>query len=519
MVVPARAGAAYDGRSVLPLDTRQARIARRLLDGTAPTNVDTLASEVDLTPRVVRYNLPSVEGFLRAGGIRLVRRRGVGVWLDGTAASRRALLARLDERVGPPVVDAADRRARVIVALLDAFPDPVRLETLEHALAVSRPTVRRDVRGAESWLEGHRLHVGRRPGVGIVVLGSETEVRGGLLAILLESVPAHDLADEAQMPSAAARRRDPATTGVAPFVRDLDLATFRAILESEVGDVDDRGLLTASVALAIAARRIRRGRPARLAGGRLRSLLDHPASEIAGRIAARMAIAIGQPLGNADVAAITEALLGLVELAETRTLPGTRELRLIDRIVTLSAERLHPSLADDTQLRDSLLEHLHRLRVRLRYGIPVSNPLQAEVRSRYPEVYAVATEILAEVGSVGGIAIPQEEVGFLTMYLAGSLERHRLRPKIRVTVVCPAGMATAWILVSRLLAEFPQVEIAQVVSKAAFELDPEGPATDLIVSTVPLERDDDVGPSLVVSPLLRERDVRRLSRILGAPAH
>jgi len=52
-----------------------------------------------------------------------------------------------------------------------------------------------------------------------------------------------------------------------------------------------------------------------------------------------------------------------------------------------------------------------------------------------------------------------------------------------------------------------------------FELDPEGPATDLIVSTVPLDRDDDVGPSLVVSPLLRERDVRRLSRILGAPAH
>jgi transcriptional antiterminator len=512
-------GAAYDGRTVLPLDTRQARIARRLLDSSAPTNVDTLASELDLTPRVVRYNLPSVEAFLGTSGLHLVRRRGVGVWLDGEPGSRTTLLAKLDESVGPPVVDATDRRARVIVALLDAFPDPVRLETLEIELAVSRPTVRRDVRAAEVWLESHRLHLRRRPGVGIVVLGSETEVRGSMLAILLESVPAHTLADEAQMPSDVARRRDPAPTGLAPFVADLDLPTFRAILESEVGDVDDRGLLTASIALAIAARRIRRRRPARLAGGRLRSLLDHPASEIAARIAGRMAVAIGQPLGNADVAAITESLLGLVELADTRTLPGTRELRMIDRIVSLAADRLHPSLADDTQLRDSLLEHIHRLRVRLRYGIPVSNPLQNEVRLRYPEVYAVATEVLADVGSVGGVAIPPEEVSFLTMYLAGSLERHRLRPKIRVTVVCPAGMATAWILVSRLLAEFPQVEIAQVVSKAAFELDPAGPATDLIVSTVPLEGGEDVGPSLVVSPLLRERDVRRLSRILGAPAH
>jgi mannitol operon transcriptional activator len=503
---------------VLPLDTRQARIARRLLEAAGPMNVDTLASELDLTPRVVRYNLGSIDAFLGAADLRLVRRRGVGLWLDGEATTRRRLLARLEETVGPAVVDANDRRARVIVALLDAFPEPVRLESLEGELGVSRPTVRRDVRSAESWLEGHRLHLRRRPGVGVVVLGSETEVRSGLLAILLDSVPASDLAERAEMPSDAAHRRDPARTGVESFVAALSLPTFRAILEAEVGEADDRGLLTASVALAIAGRRIRRGRPARLAGGRLRSLLDHPASEIAARIAGRMAEAIGQPLGNADVAAITESLLGLVELADTRTLPGTRELRLIDRIVTLAAGRLHPSLADDTQLRDSLLEHLHRLRVRLRYGIPVSNPLQNEVRSRYPEVYAVATDVLAEVGPVGGFAIPPEEVGFLTMYLAGSLERHRLRPKIRVTVVCPAGMATAWILVSRLLAEFPQVEIAQVVSKTAFELDPEGPATDLIVSTVPLEHED-VGPSLVVSPLLHERDVRRLSRILGAPSH
>ena len=282
---------------------------------------------------------------------------------------------------------------------------------------------------------------------------------------------------------------------------------------------DDRGLLTATIALAIIARRVGAGRPAKLAAGRLRSLLDHPASEATARIAVATTTATGLPLGQADVAAITESLLGLVELSGTHALPGTRDYRLIDRIVQLAAERLHASLADDEQLRESLVEHLRRLRVRLRYGLPVSNPLQDEVRERYPEVFGVAADILAEVGPVGGAATPPEEVGFLTMYLAGSLERQRLRPKIRVTVVCPAGMATAWILVSRLLAEFPQVEVVRVVSKAAFELDDEDRDADLIVSTVPLEGSDQSAQSLVVSPLLRERDVRRLSRILGAPAH
>src|SRR5205814_1431280 len=107
-------------------------------------------------------------------------------------------------------------------------------------------------------------------------------------------------------------------------------------------------------------------------------------------------------------------------------------------------------------------------------------------------VAAAAARIAAAVEkdanlSLGDAVVPHEEVGFLTMYLAGSLERNRLRPKIRITVVCPAGMATAWILVSRLSAEFPNIEITRVVSKTVFEKDVDLAATDLVVSTIPLD--------------------------------
>ena len=504
---------------MLPLDSRQARIARRLLDSDGPTSVEGLASELALTARVVRYNLGSIDGVLRGSGLRLVRRRGLGIWIDGPQAARAVVRQSLDTDAGPSIVETDERRATVVVDLLDAAPDPVRLERLEASLAVSRATIRRDVRAIETWLEGHRLHLARIPGVGVAVRGNEVDVRGGMLGIVVESVPPHVLAERARMPSAAAPRAEQTPTGLDGFVASLDLPAFREVLEPELGGADDPGLLTATIAVAILARRVRAGHTAKLAGGRLRSLLDHPASETTARMASAITAATGLRLGQADVAAITESLLGLVELTGTHSVPGTRELRLVDRIVHLAADRLHPSLADDTQLRESLMEHLRRLRVRIRYGLPVSNPLQDEVRERYPEVYAVAADVLAAVGPIGGAATPPEEVGFLTMYLAGSLERHRLRPKIRVTVVCPAGMATAWILVSRLLAEFPQVEIVRVVSKAAFELDDKDLDTDLIVSTVRIEAADHAGRSLVVSPLLRERDVRRLSRVLGAPAH
>lgn len=508
----------------VPLDSRQARIARHLLESTEPATIEEIAASVGLTPRVVRYNLPSIDAVAKPAGLRLVLRRGVGAWVDGDPAARAGLLERLTDSPGPPVVDASERRLRAIAALLDAAPRPVRLEDLEREFGVSRPTVRRDVRAAEPWLERHQLHLQRMPGSGLVVRGSEIDIRKGLLAALLEAdAPEVLLAADASAsrpgpPSGAARPADRAD-GLIPFVRELDLPTHRSILAKQLRALDpnDPMVMTAAIYLAIVTRRVRDGRSASLEGGQLRSLMDHPVADAATRIAADVEAAFESSWTDPDVASITEFLLGFVELSDEPATPEPADIGLIDAIISAAAARLHPALADDDRLRRSLAEHAHRLRLRLRYGLPISNPLQQEVRDRYPDVYDVAATILADVGPVGGSDVPEEEVGFLTMYLAGSLERNRLRSTVRVAVVCPAGVATAWILVSRLLAEFPQLEIVRVVSKAAYEgaLDESG--IDLVVSTVPLESDSTDVARVIVSPLLRARDIRRLSRVVGDP--
>jgi mannitol operon transcriptional antiterminator len=507
----------------LPLDSRQARITRRLLETVGPASVDALATELNLTDRMVRYNLASVDSVLAEHGLRLARQSGIGIWIEGSPAAREGLLEALDRSAGPAVLDPTDRRGRILLALLVAAPDALRSEALEERLGVSRPTIRRDMRGAEDWLEQHRLHLRRMPGKGIAVVGSEIDVRGGLLALLLEIVPVRILLNRTDGdgsagagPTSAARKGPVVQTDVDAFLASLDLDVFRRILAEELRDIDEQDptVTMAALSIAIAARRIRAGRAVRLGGGRLRSLLDHPVAESAASIAAAVERAAGVAFGRMDVAAITESLLGLTQLVDVAARPEAADVRYIDRIIAGAAGRLHPSLGEDDQLRSSLLEHVRRLHVRLRFGLPISNPLQHEVRRRYPDVYRAAAEILAEVGPVAGAEMPVEEVGLLTMYLAGSLERHRLRPKVRVTVVCPAGMATAWILVSRLVAEFPQIEVIRVVSKAAFGIEP-GEEPDLVVSTIPLEETPDGPISVVVSPLLREADIRRLGRVLG----
>ena len=499
-----------------PLDNRQAQLVRALLARNKPASLSDLGTELRLSHRVVRYNLDAVDGFLDRSGLRLVRRRGVGVWIDGDAEARENAVRRVEFERGPQVFDVADRVSLILLALLEAAPEPVRSGALEARLGVSRPTVRRDVRVAETWLEQHRLHLRRLPGVGLAVRGSELDVRAGLLALLLERAPGA-VTIRMTSGSLAQNPAGPESSALASYIDELELEAVNRILATELGDASDRDatILTATAGLAIQLRRISRGRNARLARARLRSFLDHPVSDTARRIVAVVEDQFGVALGSVELAAVTELLLGFIELSDSGGVADTQVDDVVDRMMRGAAAGLGASLRDDDLLRANLVEHIRRLRVRLRYGLPLSNPLRDEVRKRYPDVYRAAEQILSDIGRIDGAQIPDEEASFLTMYLAGSVERHSLRPKTRVTVVCPAGMATAWILVSRLLSEFPQLEIAQVLSKTTLEQGPDAVSTDLIVSTIPLADTGDLIPSLVVSPLLSERDVRRLSRILG----
>ena len=505
---------------VLPLDSRQARITRLLLTDRKPETLDAIAAQLKLTTRVVRYNLAPVESYLRSAGLELVRRRGVGIWVTGDDAQRRQTLTELDPGAAPRVLASEDRKLRALITLLDASPDPVELGDLGVELGASRPTVRRDVRATETWLEEHHLHLQRLPGVGVAVRGSEIDLRKALLALILESLPAEALTDAMRRADIGLPQSETSSGTIEEFVGGLDLPTYRRILREQLHDRDDDGpmAMVETLFVAIVARRVRRAQHAVFQSGQLRSLIDHPVADAAARISAAVGRAADLALTDADVASITEFILGFVELVEASVPPEPNDGTLIDRLVALAAERLHPSLAEDEQLRRNLTEHLRRLRVRLRYGLPITNPLDHEVRERYPDVHAVASEIVLALGPMGEGVVPPEEVGFLTMYLAGSLERHRLRQKIRVTVVCPAGMATVWILVSRLAAEFPHIEVTRVVSKSVFEQKVDADTADVVVSTVPLDEPALV-QTIVVSPLLRERDVRRLARVFGEPTH
>lgn len=495
-----------------PLDSRVSRIVRWLLSQSEARSTSDLGADLVLSERVVRYRLSAVQNYLQSHGAELVRQRGTGLLVIADDDTREAILADLSARSEAPRVYAPDEREHLLLdALLWNHPGTISLDRLNEDLEVSKTSARRDLRRCEPWLERMGLPVVRKPGKGIALVGREQTVRRALVQLFLEAVPA-DVLDEllttAFDDASLIQVRVPA--GLRDRFASLPIQECaKAIASSPLKDQLTAGNadLVFTLYVAITEARVAQACAIDLEPGHYLSLIEHPASDAVRRLSETLSQQ-GRPLlSDHEIAGLTEYLLGFDALS--RDLKATNDVeRLVSDMLDIASERLHASLAEDDELRRSLGLHLSRLIVRLRYGLPVHNPLLAEVAERYADVHEVSVDLAQMISVELGEAIHQDEVGFITMYLSGAMERAHLRPRKQAMVVCPSGMATAWVLVSRLQAEFPELSLVEVLSASVYKsrntLD-----FDLVISTVPLP---EVGaPVVVVSPLLSSSDVRAVN--------
>lgn len=492
-----------------PLDSRVIRIVRWLLGQTTARRTADLAADLGLSQRIVRYRLGPAENYLASFGATLERRRGAGIMVVADEQTRHAILDDLDSRDDTPRVYAPEERARLMIAgLLWASPGLTSLDDLHVELGVSKTSARRDLQLCEPWLERNGVPVVRRPGRGVGCVGSERRVRQVMVQLLLEAVPAGLIqsyvrgGDDGREALAA---RVP--VGLRERLDALPIAEVSGVLRESplAGSLSTgQGEVVFALYLAVSVARVRQGHAVETETGLQRSVMEHPVAESIGAIVPGLEGLLDAPFEAAEIGAITEYWLGL-DTATDAAPVVTLDAGLVDGLLETAAKRLHGALADDPELRAGLAAHLERLVVRIRHGLPVHNPLLQEVRTRYPEVHAVAGELGAQIEAELGSSIVEDEVGFLTMYLSGAMERARLQPRRRVAVVCPSGMATAWVLVSRIQAEFPEFDLVEVLSEGGYEaLDHD--EIDLVISTVPVR--EAFAPVVVVSPLLSAGDVK-----------
>ncbi|UCC77411.1 MAG: HTH domain-containing protein, partial [Anaerolineales bacterium] len=104
---------------MIPLSTRQRMVLGELVLAEGPLTMAELASRLGLTPRMVRYDLGGIEGWLEQRDARLVKRPNFGILIDAPASLKPRLWRDLEHLGGYDLVlSPAERVETVLCALL-----------------------------------------------------------------------------------------------------------------------------------------------------------------------------------------------------------------------------------------------------------------------------------------------------------------------------------------------------------------------------------------------------------------
>jgi len=509
-------------------------ILRLLLRSNAPLPAAEIASRLGVTPRMVRYCLPEGRRWLRTQGLDLQAVAGSGMLVTAPDDVRTRSLCHLN-RLGPMLLPPkpADR-VRLLLLTLFAASEPMVLKQLERLLAVSRMTVLRDLRKAEQWLAAQGLQLLRKPNYGFKLCGDEYQLRRAIVDLVVES------ADEATLLSLCGSdppEADPssrATTAVGhalgAFLKEIGVRNGSRLLSSLRARADlriaDDSHVSLALYLSVALWRFRRDQRVRDCPGGIRDLKGRHEYALAAAAAESVQRRFGLILPEAEVACIAMALLAaeVTWKAEAETAPEAADERMTGQaagiaghILAAASTYLHPSLRVDPELAHSLQTHVRAVLDRMRFDVAIGKSVSQDVQSRYPYIYGVAKQSTAVFEQVAGKTLPDEEVGYIAMYLAAAMER--LRPaggiKARILVICNAGVASAWMLVSRLRSELPTAEVVAVMSALELQGRVSAREVDLIVSTVPLP--PCAVPVVVVSPFLDPQDAARVRQAVSTP--
>ena len=512
---------------MVSLTIQQRDLLYELLNTSTPVAVSDIAGQMNLTPRQVNYRLKSINTWLAQRDAVLKATPGVGIVIECSSPQRLNLLHELDAQSNYHLILTPGQRQQLFAINLLIANEPLILNKLQHVASISRTTILKDLDPIEVWVQDFGLEMIRRPNYGLFFDGSEMARRQALAALLWGDIPFDD-------PLTAMTYHDGLVSSLSettqlPIVRDFskllhDLDTQTALewvtyAEAQQGGrFTDDAVLLLTLAFAIQQYRVQAGQFINYDAATLHWLESQKVWPVAVDVAKHMwPDHQGDTLMH-ELAGITMHLLaGLRDHVWPGDLdidPALTDLinELMDEVVKAFST---PGLRQDTALRDGLIAHIIPAIMRQRFGLwtPPSWS-DGALSHQYEQEYDIAQELALLVTERTGVNLPAGEVDTLTLLLRAAFVRERPHQPKRVFIICPSGMATAQLLVARLKARFPGLEIMGVLSLR--ELTPENVAgSHLLISTVPLLQPPKPGlPVIQVHPLLLPEDIETITHWL-----
>jgi mannitol operon transcriptional antiterminator len=482
------------------LSPRLLRILDLLACSAEPVKIDVLSAALNTSRRTVFRELENADAALAEFQMSLVSIPGKGISFSGNGESRQKLVEAL-AAYNPPPASKRERLLRLLIAFVANAGEVKKLFYYSNVLGVSESTVSNDLDELEAWLSGRGVSVIRKSGLGVYCAGTEEALRSALVSrFMLDG----DTGGKSY-------------TAVFDFPGEDIEAGVRKTLRRKAGVIDwmtPESFSLISVYLMVTADRLRRGRV--IAGG------SNPVGEfqkaVAEELAGEMKNRLSLPVPEAERQALALWIQACRSKQESPFEPvSADQQKLITDLTNQMVDRFDPPAAailkTNEQLMRLLSRHLESAIPRLKSGIELPNPLEAELIKNYPEEYEKTRGAAKVLEEYLGAPVSSNEISFILIHFLAALavlgEQNIRRRVLRAGIVCSLGIGTSYMLAYQVRKRFKgelEVEVSGSDDRTLWD------GVDFLISTIPLAETDK--PFVLVQTLLGEDDYRKIQEII-----
>ncbi|MGG3469188.1 BglG family transcription antiterminator [Neobacillus pocheonensis] len=483
---------------------RQKEIWVSLMKSKEPVTSEWIAKELAVSDRTIRTEIKELQSQCHTLGVAIesIRGKGYKIEIEDLELFEKEFNPITNEATVENQTDFSEQNNRVLYILKRFLleREPIKVESLEDELFISKPKVQNDLKVVREILEKYKLKLVTRPHYGTLVEGEEYMKRLCFSNYILS------------------RNSNLNIDGHSFQVLNEEL--FEKIKEIIIKKVNDYKIEISDIALENLATHITIGCRRIEEGFVIENLEQGLAAKypfekiVALEIVREVEAFTGLVFPDSEIDYIIVHLLG-TKLIHKETLTEFSEFDELRAIIQCMLERLNTELhwdfRDDNEFIQALTLHIRPAMNRLRYNMNIRNPLLNEIKKKYPSAFEGAAIASKCIENYLSIEIGEHEIAYIALHIGVALERMKTRQRKvkRVIVVCASGVGSAKLLFYRLQGLFKD-EIDIVASTNFYQLkEYDLSSIDLIISTIPIKEDIGV-PVQVVNTFLGEGDIQNI---------
>ena len=492
------------------------QILQFVLEKNEPVLEQDIADHIGVSKRTIQREFDYITSGLEEYGLRLCKKKNVGIWIDGKTMDLDNLKTVVTETKENDFSDKKTRRKYLIYELLREKV-PKKLFYFSNLFGVSEATISHDLDIAEKELGEYKLSLIRKPGYGVMVDGREKDFRTALHHFVNENM------DDESLRMMFFENRESLLMAMKNYnsikvygllnssVVDRVIEVFKNINEDRFNHMAEDSYIGLLLHSAIAVDRLMGGNVIEESNlsEEIKLDEDYPAAK---HLIEALEKEFDIKMPDSEFANILLYIKGSkqnhYEIEDKEEIGAEKLLDIIDRMIDVFDAADACEMRQDDELLYGLMTDLRPAIVRIENELYVYNPLVEQIKSEYPDVFGQCKNAAAVIENEVGHKVSDSEVGYLAIHFGAALERiHerkcRRRP-VEIGIVCAGGFGVAR-LMSTKIRNFLREDVT-IKTYGRDELTPYvASRTDFFVSGLVIDNPEiDV---VKVSPLINSNDI------------